>query len=224
MSHTDPLNPDSDGDGMPDGWEINYSHSGQISPLNPDDASLDPDGDHLSNYLEYNLPHNPEGHTDPLRWDSDGDGMPDGWEVAKQKWAYNPIEHRWMWLPDPLVKDGEMDYDEDGHDANHDGIISGSENYTNLEEYLYGYDMDGDGYNELTTDPLNPDTDGDGVKDGKEIWFGDRDGDGMLNGWEETYGLNPFVNDASDDMDGDGYTNLQEYKNGTNPNDNSSHP
>lgn len=50
------------------------------------------------------------------------------------------------------------------------------------------------------------------------IDFPDTDGDGMLDGWERFYGLNPYVNDASLDNDSDGLSNLQEYGFGTDPN------
>ena len=61
---------DSDGDGMPDSWEITHG-------LNPDDetdAALDPDGDGLTNFQEYTL------GTDPQKKDTDGDGLNDGYE------------------------------------------------------------------------------------------------------------------------------------------------
>jgi hypothetical protein len=45
---TDPLNPDSDGDRMPDGWEIDH----ELDPL-ADDALLDPDDDGFSNAEEF---------------------------------------------------------------------------------------------------------------------------------------------------------------------------
>ncbi|MDM8523055.1 DUF4114 domain-containing protein [Desulfococcaceae bacterium HSG8] len=53
--NTDPENPDTDGDTMPDGWEVNHG-------LNPivDDASADLDNDGLLNIAEYN------GGTDPI--------------------------------------------------------------------------------------------------------------------------------------------------------------
>lgn len=47
----------------------------------------------------------------------------------------------------------------------------------------------------------------------------DRDRDGMRDAWENTYGLNPAVNDAASDLDGDGLTNLQEFTLRTYPND-----
>ena len=69
---TDPKDPDSDGDGLPDGWEVAHG----LDPLNLSDATLDPDDDGLSNLQE--LQHG----SNPLNADTDGDGMPDGWEVA----------------------------------------------------------------------------------------------------------------------------------------------
>jgi hypothetical protein len=74
-----------------------------------------------------------------------------------------------------------------------------------------GTDYDGDGItngNELDrkppTDPLNPDTDGDGFPDG----------------WEVEYGFDPLDDtdpDPNGDPDGDGLTNQEEFEQGTNP-------
>lgn len=47
----------------------------------------------------------------------------------------------------------------------------------------------------------------------------DVDGDFMDDDWEAANGLNPSVNDASDDPDGDGLSNRQEYFEGTDPQD-----
>lgn len=54
---TNPNNPDTDGDKMPDGWEVDNN----LDPLS-DDAGDDADGDNYSNYIEYRLgsdPNNP---------------------------------------------------------------------------------------------------------------------------------------------------------------------
>jgi N-acetylmuramoyl-L-alanine amidase len=73
LTHTDPLNPDTDGDGMNDGWEdSNY--------LDPNDATGDngsggdPDHDGIDNLTESNLGTKPQIH------DTDGDGFSDGAE------------------------------------------------------------------------------------------------------------------------------------------------
>ena len=48
-------NADSDGDGLPDGWEV----SNGLNPTNGGDANADPDGDGLSNAQEYAKGTNP---------------------------------------------------------------------------------------------------------------------------------------------------------------------
>jgi hypothetical protein len=53
----------------------------------------------------------------------------------------------------------------------------------------------------------------------------DSDGDGMPDGWEFYYGLDPDdPTDAAKDLDGDGYTNLEEFKGGSDPSDSDSIP
>jgi len=62
---------DSDADGLPDVWEIQFGLDAQ----NANDAIEDLDSDGLTNREEYTA------QTDPNNADSDNDGMPDGWEV-----------------------------------------------------------------------------------------------------------------------------------------------
>jgi hypothetical protein len=76
LNGTDPQNPDTDGDGLPDQWEV----ENLLDPLHGDGINGpdgDPDNDGLLNRDEMLR------KTDPLNWDSDGDGMPDGYEVIQ---------------------------------------------------------------------------------------------------------------------------------------------
>lgn len=45
----------------------------------------------------------------------------------------------------------------------------------------------------------------------------DTDGDGMPDWWERLYGLDPYTDDAHEDLDGDGWTNIEEFLRGSNP-------
>ncbi len=47
----------------------------------------------------------------------------------------------------------------------------------------------------------------------------DSDGDGMSDSWEQSYNLDPYYDDAEDDLDTDGVSNLQEYLTDTDPTD-----
>jgi len=62
-------NSDTDGDGMQDGWEVQYG----LNPL-ANDSAADPDGDNISNLIEFQL------KTNPNNIDTDGDFMSDGAE------------------------------------------------------------------------------------------------------------------------------------------------
>ena len=71
---------DTDNDGMADSFEI----ANGFNPNDPDDASLDADGDGLSNLEESQIPG-----LDPNNADTDGDSISDGVEVDNQ---LNPLE------------------------------------------------------------------------------------------------------------------------------------
>merc|ERR1712023_455161 len=60
-------NADSDGDGLPDGWEVDNG----MNPINGGDGNVDLDGDGLINLQEYVMGINPNN------FDIDGDGKPD---------------------------------------------------------------------------------------------------------------------------------------------------
>ncbi len=89
---TNPRNPDTDGDGIPDGYEF---HSEILNPLNGLDAAQDYDQDGLTNLEEY------QNGTYPAWADSDGDGVDD---LVEMGCGLNPLN----------ATDAAGDWDNDG--------------------------------------------------------------------------------------------------------------
>ena len=218
LAGLNPTNPDTDGDGLRDGDEVQIYNTDPRIVDTDGDALVDGYDGHVStNSYPAGVDANHNGFVDgeldfgcsATNSDTDGDGMNDGWEV---RYGFNP-----------LVPNGSSDGDGDG--------------LTNLEESQHGTDpnnpdTDGDGMpdgwevhhglNPLVNDAaLDPDNDGltnfQEYQNGTDPQNRDTDGDGIPDGWEVNHGLDPLVNDAALDPDSDGLTNLQEYQNGTNP-------
>lgn len=198
MSHdTDPTNPDTDGDGLTDKIEIEGS-------MIVGDVFAD-----LLTTLDAFSSGGIDVVSDPRSVDSDNDGLRDGEEYS-----------------------GVITYD-DSHpcmlDSDHDGVNDMDDgcplnalyaDAANCGEGGYGPDQDRDGLPDrqeraLGTDPRDPDTDDDGLKDGEEdvdhdgIYdesdhesnplVADTDGDALNDGFEVRYGTDP----TNDDTDGD---------------------
>lgn len=221
-NNADPMNPDSDGDGLLDGEEVlTYQSNPQL---------VDSDSDGLSDSLEVW-----EFGTSPIKADTDDDGLSDTDELQTYE-------------TDPLVPDTDEDQLSDGYevltsgtdpllpDTDEDGLLDGPEILTHGTDPLdadsdddslsdgaeinehqtnpLAADSDADGLtdpqeiNTTQTDPLNPDTDGDGLADGAEVnthgtnpLLADSDSDGVSDGDEvNTHGTNPLQADS----DGDG--------------------
>ena len=214
---TNPLEADSDGDEFNDGWEF-YALTNPLSAADRPSLRADLDGDRLRGDLE-TLAHG----TDELDADTDGDGAGD---LAELTIGSDPLD-------ETVVNGSAMFDDGDGDglsgnselllgtdpavaDTDGDGVPDGAEividgtDPLDVSSFAVDTDPDGDGYsteNEIATgtDPLDPDTDGDGITDGAES-YGDLDADGLFGFEEVIFGTDP----DNPDTDGDGILDSDE--------------
>ncbi|MGA1819828.1 MAG: hypothetical protein ACMUHU_02345, partial [Thermoplasmatota archaeon] len=171
-----------------------------LNPLDPRDYDQDPDNDGLNNLQEF------LAGSDPNNWDTDGDSMPDGWEVTN---GLNP--------GDPF--DAELDND---YFMGEEWAV-GSEvplPYTNLDEYwrFAWVDVDTGENVYIPTNPNDPDTDGDGLLDPDDPWPWDFSGDpnnGQGNGGGNAPNPGPPTPPDKKDTDGDGLMDNHERSIGT---------
>jgi hypothetical protein len=219
---TDPLLPDTDGDGLPDGLE-----SGWRGATTGTDTNTDTNGDGWPNFRSDLDP--PFYNTVP-----DNSGIP----------GYNFNGSRTALLRGSMTDPSNADSDYDGipdgvEDANRNGWIDGDGNALQPGTVDPATDRptEGDWPDGVwdvawtETDPNNSDTDGDGATDGYgedtnfngriegdtnsnrtweagELWTEtdplnpDTDGDSLPDGWETTYGLDPWDDGVS------GHTNM----------------
>ncbi len=191
VSRTDPLDPDTDGDGLPDGWIDGFVDS-IINGIKDPGEYEDRDLDGTVDLGDWNGGEGP-GETDPLDTDTDGGGVSDGDEVQHKPLPFDPLSpHDDRFILDS-DGDGLPDIDEkltkwNDPDTDKDGLVDGP--YTVI---IDGKEMKGEGagHNGFDpTDPLDPDSDGDGVKDGQEVIDRtdpngpDTDGDGLWDGYD----------------------------------------
>jgi hypothetical protein len=239
---------DTDGDGLPDWWEI----ANGLDPLDPtgnNGANGDPDEDKLTNKEEFDGNEAwKDKQTNPKNPDTDGDGYPDRWEAKTPPYDPTDKDSHPPYETDPSLdtdKDGLPDWWEiangldptdplgnNGADGDPD-----ADGLTNKQEYEYhgkgpaGILVDNGSAPYHSTDPKNPDTDGDGYPDGWEVsnHFDptngsdhpgdntDSDNDGLPDWWEIAHDLDPMDptgnNGADGDPDNDGETNRYEYEN-----------
>lgn len=222
---TDPINPDTDADGLMDGAEV--LHSGKVEELMNQGfvfAAID--------------------RLNPLNPDSDNDCLPDGLELGVTKEEVEALISRMpskplyevsspcqeiladstvtsidnaIWFDETkprLWNNVSMLFDLDpltfsdptSSDTDRDGTIDGAEDTNFNGRADSSEEIDGE-TTPTETSPAESDSDGDGIVDGEE---GDRDGDGRL-GVNET---DPHLNDT----DGDGLSDGEEKRLGTYPN------
>ncbi len=187
---SNPVSPDTDRDGLKDSGEIAFGSY----PHNPDS-----DNDGLGDLGEKTF------HTNPKSFDTDNDGLTDLEEVTYHTDPLNPDPDRDGVKDEYEMKCGSNPFVKD---TDQDGLDDYAECFTTY------------GFNSARTDPSNPDSDGDGLKDGVEARLGtdptnpDTDGDGIPDGAEVlTYGSDP----RSVNSDHDALNDTVEVKLGTNP-------
>ena len=236
ISDVDETGVDLDGDGQPD---LDPDGDGVSN-----DLDLDSDGDGMDDVIEGDGDFDDDGLPDYLDPDADGDGIPDAVECCEETDtdgdgapdAYD-LDSDGDGIPDAVEGqtdtdgdglpdyvdgdsdgDGASDLDEGTADVDGDGVpnwIDADDNDGPLG------DLDGDGLTngfeaELGTDPLDPDTDQDGLGDGQEVHetgtdptVADTDGDGLLDGAElHEHGTDPL----DPDTDGDGLSDGDEVE------------
>jgi hypothetical protein len=200
---TDPNASDTDGDGLGDGYEFIALHTNPARTDSDNDGLWDGNFTHLSdacesygNCTELGYEVRAAGElslqTDPWGWDTDGDFMPDGWEVY---YGLNP--------KNAADRDQDPDFDE----------------MSNCWEYAaVGYRFGPDSFVYCTDDNYVGTAHYHVPHSFSYVWWDgndprqlDSDNDSMPDGWEWVYGINPRSNDASADPDSDFLSNAEEY-------------
>lgn len=222
---------DTDGDGIPDYWEIqnnldvnNPADASMIIPsdrlsylhkylFNLDSGKVDSDGDGLSDYDELFV-----YGTKPRSKDGDGDGMPDDWEIAH---GLNPLRSD---VGDDLDGDGVSNLEEYRRGLDPRKTYSGaggpSDYFTvnQMHKNSYLYDRN-DRLVGMVSDrglSISYVYDGNGNIVHQRHGPYDANGNGLPDVWELSRGL---TNNASAfaDSDGDGWTDWQEWMAETDP-------
>lgn len=189
LSGTHPNLPDSDGDGLSDGWETYFTCVTASSPKKGCGPLTPLDKDLVDLVVEL----------DPARSDADKDGVPDRNETSEQS-PFTRFVRQAGVPPAPAL---DLNRSEEFQDCRNEGPldpcdlfpgvivrIHGQHKLTYLQEF------------QKALDPSVRDT----------------DGDGMSDSWEVAAGLNPLdPADAKGDLDNDGLSNLVEFDKGTDP-------
>ncbi|AEI68972.1 adventurous gliding motility protein AgmC [Corallococcus macrosporus] len=182
---TDPNNPDTDGDGLPDGLEVNVGGTDPLDDDSDDDGLLDGNEDANHDGIV------DAGETDPNNGDTDGDLLSDGLERGLTEPQGTGTDMTvFVADADPTTVTDPLNPDTDGgsvrdgiEDANRNGRVDPGE--TDPLVAADDVDSDGDGIDDATEtaqglDPNDADSDDDGVPDGIDGLI-DTDGDGLID-------------------------------------------
>jgi uncharacterized repeat protein (TIGR01451 family) len=193
VTQTGSCDPDTDGDGLPDGLETLFG-------TDPNDADSDDDGVPDGQEPSWNVDSDGDGLVNALDPDSDDDGLFDGTELGLDcsspatdpaANACRPDGDDGATTTDPLDADTDGGGVSDGaEDFDLDGVVDAGETNPTLgngADDANVVDTDGDGLSDgletfLGSDPNDADSDDDGLLDGDEPNPShDTDGDGLLN-------------------------------------------
>ena len=216
---SDPSKSDKDGDGLNDRMELIYGTNM---------SAYDTDNDNMSDYLEIsgwqisfnycNQTFNMTVYSDPLSPDSDRDGLGDEEEYLNNLNPMSPTNST------DTDGDGLMDVIETaGWDVT---FTNESGTYTvRVDSEPLNEDTDYDGLSDLaeyinSTNPRDTDSDDDGLSDLVELSLGtdlldyDSDNDHLADNTELIFGSDPLMTDT----DGDWLSDREEFNYGTDPN------
>ncbi|MCK5020730.1 MAG: hypothetical protein KAS32_27160, partial [Candidatus Peribacteraceae bacterium] len=187
------IDPDSDNDGVLDGYE--WAH-------NSDMLVVDTEGDGLSDFQELKI-----YYTNPCDWDTDWDGLSDYEEVYL---ALDNIK------TNPINNDTDNDNLLDGWaDLSHDMIFDANEEWGEIGDPAQPIALENRNEGGYGTNATRPDTDYDGLNDGDEftllwepVWditkTSDSNNDLIDTGWNSDSDDDGLINLLDPDSDNDG--------------------
>ncbi|HEX8743613.1 MAG TPA: hypothetical protein VF712_10810, partial [Thermoleophilaceae bacterium] len=195
-AHTDPCKADTDGDGVGDGYEYHSAKDVNVAalpypskkpwpnPLDSTDAFTDHDGDGLDMTDEYLLWKYYGNLSVPLNYSA-------GLQRSVDENAPTAIELAYV----DMNGDGKLSDDERDGDA--DGLTNWDESHGRMLQDWWDSKYDGTVYPKETryvnvfpgVSIFDPDSDGDGVKDGAD----DQDHDGLTNSFEVARPSNWYI-------------------------------
>lgn len=187
---SDPYNPDTDGDGIPDRWEVSHG----LNPNSPIDTTLDSDGDRQNNLAEFLAGTDPTNLASTFRITAEekmgADIRVSFTSVGGKNYCLDRchfVGAAWTTIVDNIP----------GTDAIRQAMDIGGASRASA---IYRVRLN------QSPNPAMTDSDGDGIPDAwMQLYFG------HATGQAGDHSL------AGDNADGDGFFNMQEYLAGTDP-------